>query len=207
MWGLQASPLRWGVYLGSTRRGRVKFFPIGVNSANNQIAGVASCIHKGTNLNSGTSKFSIRKKANFFIKFWTSDLQITKPAHYELNLKLEAPQQGKNWFNPTFWKWRVPWTFKNPNTGQFMTKRRHFYLYLYLRTQSWPMSTTYAACSPLLLTTSPVGRFNFDPWLSITEYKLPSPILNTCKKTFFFFNKSIKINKRQLMQNHACLIL
>jgi hypothetical protein len=31
---------------GSTWRGRVKFFPIGVNSANNQTAGVASCIYK-----------------------------------------------------------------------------------------------------------------------------------------------------------------
>jgi hypothetical protein len=47
---------------GSPRRGRVKFFPIGVNSANNHIAGVASCIHQGTNLKSGTSKFSSRNQ-------------------------------------------------------------------------------------------------------------------------------------------------
>jgi hypothetical protein len=47
---------------GSSRRGRVKFFPIGVNSANNQTAGVARCIHKGANLKSGTSKFNSRKK-------------------------------------------------------------------------------------------------------------------------------------------------
>jgi hypothetical protein len=43
---------------GSSRRGRVKFFPIGVNSANNQTASVASCIYTGTNLKSGTSKCS-----------------------------------------------------------------------------------------------------------------------------------------------------
>jgi hypothetical protein len=37
---------------GSTQRGGVKFFPIGVNIANNQTAGVASCIlYIGTNLN------------------------------------------------------------------------------------------------------------------------------------------------------------
>jgi hypothetical protein len=53
MWGLEAH-----LDGGSTRRGRVKFFSIGVNSANSQTAGVASCIHKGTNLKSGTFKFS-----------------------------------------------------------------------------------------------------------------------------------------------------
>jgi hypothetical protein len=47
---------------GSSRRGRVKFFPIGVNSANNQTAGVASCIYTGTNLISGTSKCSSQKQ-------------------------------------------------------------------------------------------------------------------------------------------------
>jgi hypothetical protein len=49
---------------GYSRRGRVKFFPIGVNSANNQTAGVASCmcIYAGTNLKSGTSKCSSQKQ-------------------------------------------------------------------------------------------------------------------------------------------------
>jgi hypothetical protein len=46
----------------STRRGRVKFFPIGVNSANNQKASFVTCIYKGTNLKSGTSKCSSRKQ-------------------------------------------------------------------------------------------------------------------------------------------------
>ena len=59
------------------------------------------------------------------------------------------------------------------------------HIYRYLRTHSPPMSTTYvcpssSSCPPwLLATATPVGRRNFDPWLSITEIRLPSDMLNT----------------------------
>ena len=58
------------------------------------------------------------------------------------------------------------------------------YIYRYLRTHSPPMSTTYVCPSSsclswLLATATPVGRRNFDPWLSITEMRLPSDMLNT----------------------------